>query len=50
MGTHQAEIHFTEDTGVVQVEMFGVSLNAEGTCFYGMQVHPLRTHQSTVVA
>ncbi|CAM9321632.1 unnamed protein product, partial [Ascophyllum nodosum] len=34
----EAEIHFTEDTGVVQVEMFGVSLNAEGTCFYGMQV------------
>ena len=23
---------------MVQVETFGVSLNAEGTCFYGMQV------------
>ena len=23
---------------VIQVETFGVSLNAEGTCFYGMQV------------
>lgn len=34
----EAEITFQEDTGVVQVETFGVSLNAEGTCFYGMQV------------
>ncbi|KAJ1457473.1 hypothetical protein M885DRAFT_515039 [Pelagophyceae sp. CCMP2097] len=34
----EAEIRFTEDSGVVQVETFGVSLNAEGTCFYGMQV------------
>eukprot|EP00903_Cladosiphon_okamuranus_P012290 g11524.t2 len=34
----EAEINFAEDSGVVQVETFGVSLNAEGTCFYGMQV------------
>merc|ERR1740138_1417222 len=34
----EAEIRFYEDSGVVQVETFGVSLNAEGTCFYGMQV------------
>ena len=34
----EAEIRFSEDSGVVQVETFGVSLNAEGTCFYGMQV------------
>lgn len=34
----QAEINFAEERGVVQVETFGVSLNAEGTCFYGMQV------------
>lgn len=34
----EAEIKFSEDSGVVQVETFGVSLNAEGTCFYGMQV------------
>ena len=34
----EAEIRFREDSGVVQVETFGVSLNAEGTCFYGMQV------------
>ena len=34
----EAEIRFREDPGVVQVETFGVSLNAEGTCFYGMQV------------
>jgi len=34
----EAEIRFQEDHGVIQVETFGVSLNAEGTCFYGMQV------------
>ena len=34
----EAEICFPEDSGVVQVETFGVSLNAEGTCFYGMQI------------
>ncbi|CAM9106959.1 unnamed protein product, partial [Discosporangium mesarthrocarpum] len=34
----EAEINFAEENGVVQVETFGVSLNAEGTCFYGMQV------------
>jgi WD repeat-containing protein 35 len=34
----EAEIRFHEEGGVVQVETFGVSLNAEGTCFYGMQV------------
>ncbi|CAM9569802.1 unnamed protein product, partial [Phaeothamnion confervicola] len=34
----EASINFAEDSGVAQVETFGVSLNAEGTCFYGMQV------------
>jgi len=34
----EAEIRFAEDPGVVQVETFGMSLNAEGTCFYGMQI------------
>lgn len=34
----EAEINFQEESGVVQVETFGVSLNAEGTCFYGLQV------------
>lgn len=35
----EAEINFANDgEGVVQVETFGVSLNAEGTCFYGLQV------------
>jgi len=34
----EAEINYRNHTGVVQVETFGVSLNAEGTCFYGMQV------------
>ena len=34
----EAEIRFPEDPGIVQVETFGISLNAEGTCFYGMQI------------
>jgi WD repeat-containing protein 35 len=34
----EAEINFAEESGVIQVETFGVSLNAEGTCFYGLQV------------
>ena len=34
----EAEIRFAESPGVVQVETFGISLNAEGTCFYGMQI------------
>ena len=34
----EAETRFPEDPGVVQVETFGISLNAEGTCFYGMQI------------
>jgi WD repeat-containing protein 35 len=28
----------TKGDAVVQIETFGVSLNAEGTCFYGLQV------------
>lgn len=34
----EAEIRFAEDSGVLQVETFGISLNAEGTCFYGIQI------------
>jgi WD repeat-containing protein 35 len=35
----EAMINFvTKGENVVQVETFGVSLNAEGTCFYGLQV------------
>ena len=34
----EAEIRFREDPGVVQVETFGISMNAEGTCFYGIQL------------
>lgn len=34
----EAEINIPEDPGIVQVETFGISLNAEGTCFYGMQI------------
>jgi WD repeat-containing protein 35 len=34
----EADIHFPEDPGIIQVETFGVSMNADGTIFYGMQV------------
>lgn len=34
----EAEINFANTGEVVQVETFGVSVNAEGTCFYGLQV------------
>ena len=34
----EAEINFAEEDDIVQVETFGVSLNAEGTWFYGLQV------------
>lgn len=34
----EADIHLPEPEGVVQVETFGVSMNADGTVFYGMQI------------
>jgi WD repeat-containing protein 35 len=34
----EAEITFSASEDVIKVETFGVSLNAEGTCFYGLQV------------
>eukprot|EP01035_Chromulina_nebulosa_P020795 gene20795-26959_t len=34
----EAEINFSHPDNLVQIETFGVSLNAEGTCFYGLQV------------
>lgn len=34
----EADIKLPEDDGIVQVETFGVSVNADGTAFYGMQV------------
>ena len=34
----EADIHFPEPPGIVQVETFGVSIMAIGTCFYGMQI------------
>ena len=34
----EADIHFPEEEGIVQVETFGVSINADGTIFYGMQI------------
>uniref|UniRef100_K3WM40 Uncharacterized protein n=1 Tax=Globisporangium ultimum (strain ATCC 200006 / CBS 805.95 / DAOM BR144) TaxID=431595 RepID=K3WM40_GLOUD len=37
----EADIHFPEVPGVVQVETFGCSLTAAGSCFYGMQVEAI---------
>jgi hypothetical protein len=34
----EADIRLPEEEGIVQVETFGVSLNADGTVFYGMQL------------
>ena len=34
----EADIHLPEPEGIVQVETFGVSMNADGTIFYGMQI------------
>lgn len=37
----EADIQLPEDDGIVQVETFGVSVNADGTIFYGMQVEAI---------
>jgi len=37
----EAEIRIPEDTGIVQVEAFGCSLNADGTIFYGLIVEAI---------
>jgi hypothetical protein len=37
----EANINFPEEDGIVQVETFGCSLNADGTMFYGMQVEAI---------
>mmetsp|Transcript_14391 Transcript_14391/g.18856 ORF Transcript_14391/g.18856 Transcript_14391/m.18856 type:complete len:851 (+) Transcript_14391:129-2681(+) len=34
----EADIHFPEDPGIVQIETFGLSVNSVGSCFYGMQI------------
>ena len=34
----EADIRLPEPEGIVQVETFGVSINAYGTCFYGLQL------------
>ena len=34
----EADIRIPEDPGIVQVETFGCSVNAFGTCFFGLQL------------
>jgi WD repeat-containing protein 35 len=38
----EAEINEPEDGGIVQIEQFGISLNASGACFYGMQIEAVQ--------
>jgi hypothetical protein len=37
----EAEIRIPEEKGIIQVEAFGCSMNADGTMFYGMQVEAI---------
>ena len=37
----EAEIRIPEEQGIIQVEAFGCSMNADGTLFYGMQVEAI---------
>ena len=37
----EADIHVPEESGITQVETFGVSMNADGSLFYGMQVEAI---------
>uniref|UniRef100_A0A7S2RBC2 Uncharacterized protein n=1 Tax=Rhizochromulina marina TaxID=1034831 RepID=A0A7S2RBC2_9STRA len=38
----EAEINEPESKGIVQVEQFGISLNASGACYYGMQLEAVQ--------
>lgn len=38
----EAEINEPEEGGIVQIEQFGISLNASGACFYGMQIEAVQ--------
>ena len=37
----EAEIKIPEEGGIIQVEAFGCSMNADGTMFYGMQIEAI---------
>jgi hypothetical protein len=37
----EAEINFPEDDGIVQVENFGIHVNVDGTCVYGLKVEAI---------
>lgn len=39
----EAEVHFPEDEGIVQVEMFGVHIHCEGHLIYGMECEAVET-------
>jgi hypothetical protein len=42
----QAEINFPEDSGVVQIENFGIHLNSDGTIIYGLYIDAIQEHTS----
>lgn len=40
----EADIHFPEAAGILQIEAFGCSVLATGSCFYGMQIEAIMNH------
>ena len=42
----EAEVHFPEDEGIVQVENFGMHLSVDGTVFYGIKVEAIMDRTS----
>nr|CCA28064.1 conserved unknown protein putative [Albugo laibachii Nc14] len=40
----EADIHFPEAPGILQIEAFGCSILATGSCFYGMQIEAIMNH------
>lgn len=46
----EAEIHYPESEGIVQVENFGMHLNVDGTIFYGIRVEAILDRKSDSVS
>nr|CCA23763.1 conserved hypothetical protein [Albugo laibachii Nc14] len=46
----EAEIHFPEDDGIVQIENFGIHLHVDGTIFYGIHVDAIMDQLSDSIS
>ncbi len=46
----QAEIHFPEEEGIVQIENFGIHLNGDGTIIYGLFVEGVLQNTSDQIS